>query len=72
MAKAKIPKSLGKRLKITKRGKVLRRLSQQGHFKAKESGKIRRSKRKPYRTDQNPFVRKEILRYLPLSLENVR
>lgn len=40
-------KLAAKRLKITKRSKILRRLSQQGHFKSKENGNIRRAKRKP-------------------------
>jgi hypothetical protein len=35
-----------KRLRFTKRRKVLRRKIQQGHFKAKEDGNIRRGKRK--------------------------
>lgn len=42
----KTRKSVKKRFKITKNGKVLRRLSGQDHFRAKKSGKQIRQKRK--------------------------
>lgn len=42
----KTKKSLLKRFKITKTGKVLRRLTGQDHYLAKKSGKQRRRKRK--------------------------
>ena len=42
----KTRKSLTKRFKITKTGKVLRRASNQNHYKAKKSGdKIRKSRK---------------------------
>ncbi len=42
----KTRKSLKKRFKITKKGKVLRRPSGQDHFRAKKSGKQTRRTRK--------------------------
>lgn len=45
MPKIKTSKSLKKRFKITKRGKVLHRIAGQDHFNARESGKITLKKR---------------------------
>jgi large subunit ribosomal protein L35 len=42
----KTRKSLVKRFKITRTGKVLRRATGQNHFRAKKSGKKRRQTRK--------------------------
>jgi len=42
----KTRKSLSKRFKITKTGKVMRRVCGQDHFRAKKSGKKIREKRK--------------------------
>jgi large subunit ribosomal protein L35 len=42
----KTRKSLVKRFKITKTGKVLRRATGQNHFRAKQTGKQRRKGRK--------------------------
>lgn len=39
-------KSIQKRIKITKKGKVLRRPSHQGHNQAKKSSKLKQKKRK--------------------------
>ncbi|MCD6270943.1 50S ribosomal protein L35 [bacterium] len=44
--KAKTRKSILKRFKITKTGKVLRRATGQNHFRAKKPGKLKREKRK--------------------------
>ncbi|MCD6429335.1 50S ribosomal protein L35 [bacterium] len=44
--KSKTRKSLVKRLKITKTGKILRRIPGQNHFRAKKSGDTIRQKRK--------------------------
>ena len=44
--KTKTRKSLSKRFKITKNGKVLRRAIGQDHLRAKKSGKAIRAKRK--------------------------
>jgi len=43
----KTRKSITKRFKITKTGKVLRRAIGQDHHRAKKSGKTKRLKRKP-------------------------
>jgi len=42
----KIRKSIKKRFKITKTGKILRRPTGQDHFRAKKSGKRKRMSRK--------------------------
>ncbi len=44
--KGKTRKSLTKRFRITKSGKILRRAAGQDHFRAKKSGKTIRQKRK--------------------------
>lgn len=44
--KAKTRKSILKRFKITKTGKILRRLVGQNHFRAKKSGDFVRKRRK--------------------------
>lgn len=42
----KTKKALTKRFKVTKTGKILRRLSGQDHYRAKKSGQARRKGRK--------------------------
>jgi large subunit ribosomal protein L35 len=42
----KTRKSIKKRFKITKTGKILRRITGQNHYRAKKSGKRKRSGRK--------------------------
>jgi len=42
----KTRKSLTKRFRVTKNGKVLSRIAGQDHFRAKKSGKFKRKKRK--------------------------
>ncbi len=42
----KTRKSITKRIKITKTGKVMRRVTGQDHLKSKKSGKVKRQKRK--------------------------
>ncbi|OGL65954.1 hypothetical protein A3B21_02175 [Candidatus Uhrbacteria bacterium RIFCSPLOWO2_01_FULL_47_24] len=44
--KLKTPKSLSKRFKVTKKGKVLIRKGGQDHFNARESGNVTRTKRR--------------------------
>jgi len=44
--KLKTPKSIAKRFKVTKRGKVLIRKGGQDHFNARESGNVTRGKRR--------------------------
>jgi len=46
MAKGKTRKSISKRFKITKTGKILRRITGLDHYRAKKSGKKIRQKRK--------------------------
>ncbi len=55
-----ISKSLTKRLKITKNGKVVRRPMGVSHFRAHKSGKVIRSKRKSRTLD---FPMKTLLNY---------
>jgi large subunit ribosomal protein L35 len=43
---AKTKKALTKRFKITKTGKILRRISGQNHYRAKKTGQKRRAGRK--------------------------
>lgn len=49
----KFKKAFSKRFKITKKGKVLRRLSGQSHFFSKKSSKILQRKRKLILTSRN-------------------
>ncbi len=44
--KGKVRKSLKKRFRITRNGKVLRRATGQNHYRAKKSGEDKRKKRK--------------------------
>lgn len=53
----KTRKSLTKRFKITKKGKVLRRPTGQNHYRAKKSGKQIRQKRGWVHTSQ-PLAKK--------------
>lgn len=46
MPKLKTQKSVAKRFKITKTGKVLKRKAGQDHFNSRESGKTKRKKRR--------------------------
>ena len=43
MPKLKTRKSIAKRIKITKKGKVLKKKAGQDHFNARESGKVKRN-----------------------------
>jgi large subunit ribosomal protein L35 len=53
----KTRKSIKKRFKITKTGKVLRRLSGQDHFRAKKSGK-RKSQGRKWAKVSGPLAKK--------------
>jgi len=46
MPKLKTRKSIAKRIKITKKGKAIKKRAGQDHFNARESGKIKRNKRR--------------------------
>ncbi len=53
MSKAKTVKAVAKRFKITKKGKVLKRKAGQDHFNARETGKIKRTKRRDIEIDKS-------------------
>jgi large subunit ribosomal protein L35 len=57
-------KALAKRVKITKNGKVLKRKAGQDHFNSKESGKVRRNKRRDI------TMPKEVIKTIGLLLPN--
>ncbi|HNU95843.1 MAG TPA: 50S ribosomal protein L35 [Candidatus Magasanikbacteria bacterium] len=46
MSKLKTVKAIAKRFKVTKNGKILKRVAGQGHFNARETGKENRNKRR--------------------------
>jgi large subunit ribosomal protein L35 len=46
MPKIKTRKAVSKRFKITKNKKVMKRTAGQDHFNARESGKVKRNKRR--------------------------
>lgn len=46
MSKLKTHKTISKRIKITKSGKLLKRHGGQDHFNSRDSGKITRKKRR--------------------------
>lgn len=45
MGKMKTKKSISKRFRVTKTGKVIKRTAGQGHFNSRETGNVRRNKR---------------------------
>ncbi len=45
MSKLKTHKSISKRFKITKTGKIIKRTAGQGHYNSRETGNVRRNKR---------------------------
>jgi len=45
MTKMKTRKSISKRFRVTKTGKVIKRTAGQAHFNSRESGKVKRNKR---------------------------
>ncbi|HOF42312.1 MAG TPA: 50S ribosomal protein L35 [Candidatus Moranbacteria bacterium] len=49
MPKMKTPKSVAKKVKITKNKKAIRRGTGQNHYNSKESGKVGREKKKDQR-----------------------
>ncbi|OGY43712.1 MAG: 50S ribosomal protein L35 [Candidatus Buchananbacteria bacterium RIFCSPHIGHO2_02_FULL_40_13] len=46
MPKMKTKQAIAKRFKITKKGKILKRTGGQDHFNARESGRVKRNKRR--------------------------
>jgi len=61
MSKQKTRKSLTKRFKVTKTGKILRRPSGLDHYRAKKSGKRIRRSRKLVRISKDEFKKIRIL-----------
>lgn len=53
-------KLVAKRLKITKRGIILRRFGQLGHAKAKEPGRVTRRKRKLTEATAHPLIQRAV------------
>ena len=47
MPKLKTIKSVAKRVRVTKTGKVMKKKAGRDHFNARETGKVTRNKRKP-------------------------
>ncbi|HRZ95305.1 MAG TPA: 50S ribosomal protein L35 [Candidatus Moranbacteria bacterium] len=63
MPKLKTKKALVKKIKITRKKKVIRRFTNQNHYNSKETGKTGRNKkrdRRLFRTDE-----KNVLKALP-------
>ena len=54
-----------KRFKITRRGKVLKRKSGQGHFNAREEGTVTMMKRRD--VTQDPTIGRNIKKVLPYA-----
>ena len=48
MAKMKTNKSIAKRFRVTKTGKVIKRRNGQAHFNSRETGNVRRNKRSDF------------------------
>ena len=65
MPKIKTHKATVKRFKITKNNKVTQRKAGQDHFNARESGKIKRNKRRDVATDKS--VTKTIRTLMPYN-----
>ncbi len=65
MPKLKTRKSVAKRIKITKKGKVLKKRAGQDHFNARESGKVKRNKRRPKNVSKT--ITKNLKRQLPYA-----
>jgi len=63
MPKLKSHKSIAKRFKLTKTGKVIKKKAGQDHFNARESGNTTRAKRR--KTQVNKTEAKTYISYLP-------
>lgn len=61
--KLKTQKSVSKRFRITKSGKLFRKTAGQGHFNSRESGNVTRAKRSDAPAHQSDL--KSIKQYLP-------
>lgn len=65
MPKIKTHKSVAKRFKITKKGKMMRKKGGQNHFNARESGNVTRAKRRLQKT--NKTMSKPLKPLIPYS-----
>ena len=65
MPKIKTHKATSKRFKITKSKKVIQRKAGQDHFNARESGKVKRNKRRDFTTHET--LTKTIKSLMPYS-----
>lgn len=65
MPKLKTHKSWSKRVRITKKGKVMKRTAGQNHFNAREAGKVTRNKRRPGQLSS--VLTRNIKRLLPYN-----
>ncbi|MBU0614286.1 50S ribosomal protein L35 [Patescibacteria group bacterium] len=63
--KLKTNKTLAKRVKLTSTGKLLKRKAGQDHFNSRESGKVRRNKRRDI--DVPKTLQKAIKNMLPYN-----
>ncbi|MBU1032813.1 MAG: 50S ribosomal protein L35 [Patescibacteria group bacterium] len=61
--KLKTTKSISKRIKITKTGKLLKRYGGKNHFNSRDPGKITRKKRRD--TTVSPAYAKTLIKALP-------
>lgn len=66
MPKLKTRKSVAKKIKITKNGKVIRRSTGQNHYNSKETGATKRSKRSTKRMFSSD--ERNIVKAMPNSL----
>ncbi len=63
MSKQKTVKAVAKRFKITKNDKVMKKKAGAGHFNARESGKVTRTKRRA--TQMSTTMTKNIKSFIP-------
>lgn len=61
--KLKTHKTIAKRVKLTKSGKLLKRKNGQDHFNSRESGKVTRNKRRDLSVSES--YKKNILSLMP-------
>lgn len=65
MPKMKTQKSISKRFKISKTGKLMKKKAGQGHFNSREKGSVTRAKRRPKNTAE--AVAKPLKNLIPYS-----
>jgi len=65
MAKLKTHKSIAKRFRITKNGKIIKKTAGQGHYNSRETGNVRRNKRSDVIFDKG--MGKHVVQRLPYA-----